>query len=184
MIGDIDSDKSGAIQPILNELLRMRYAYNCGMLIVHHSGKRNINSVGRRAGQRLLGSTSLHAFNESGLYTSHLDDHRDGWSGVMIEREFRSFEPQTPVRMAWHIGADGMEIDVTSQNREGLIVETVRERGKMKLQDIVVETGLGEKTIRRYADKNPLLTRTRGRGTTTWVQFVPSNGASPNFDDS
>jgi len=182
MVGDVDSDKSSAIQPILNELIRMGVSYKCAILIVHHAAKRSQNTPGRRAGQRLLGSTALHAFNESMLFASHLDDHRDGWSALTIDREFRSFEPQTPIRMAWHLSTTGMDIELTSQNKEGLLVETVREEGPLTIKQLVEKADslqLERKAILRLVDKSPVLKRTHGRGRIVWIEYIGNNGASP-----
>ena len=182
MIGAIDSDKSGAIQPILNELIRMGVTYKCAMILVHHAAKRSQNSTGRRSGQRLLGSTGLHAFNESMLFATYLEDPRDGWSALTIDREFRSFEPQTPIRMAWHLGTTGMEIDITSQNKEGLLVEIVRDEGPLTVKQLgerVDSLQLERKAILRLVDKSPALKRTHGRGRIIWIEYIGKNGASP-----
>jgi len=182
MFGQADLDKSYAIAPYLRWIIQVGHTYNCAIALVHHTGKRTQNTVGRRAGQRLLGSTALHGFVNSALYTSRIDAHRDNWMGVQVEREFRETEPMPALNLSWHFdsrGSSGMQLEMTAQTREDLILEMVRD-GRKTLNQLVEESGYGKRAIMRYADRNPELKRTHGRGSTIWVEHISSNGASSN----
>jgi AAA domain/RepB DNA-primase N-terminal domain len=182
IFGPVDANSMGDLQPFLKWVIQLRYTYGCAVMIVHHSGKRNENSVGRRAGQRLIGSATLHGFTDSALYTSAVEDPRDGWTRVLIEREFRSMEPQKPLEMAWHFDRPGsldMQLEIAKRDVEGLIVEIVRDRTRVTVAMLVKETGVGEKTIRRHIEKSDLLGfSSRGQGRTQYITVASKNGAS------
>ena len=183
MFGNADLDKSYTIVRFLKWIVQLGHVYKCAIVLVHHTSKRTKDNTGRRAGQRLLGSTALHGFVDSALYTSRIDAPKENWLGVKIEREFRKTEPMVDLNMAWHFDARGtttMQIEMTTQNREGMVVEAIRDGGPMTMKQLVEQLGQERKAITRLVDKSPLLKRTHGQGRTIWVEFVGSNGAISN----
>jgi hypothetical protein len=150
IFGPINANEQGQVQPFLKWIIALRYKYDCAVMIVHHMGKKSETTVGRRAGQRLLGSATLHGFTDSALYTSALSDPRGGWTKVLIEREFRAMEPQDPIEMAWHFdrpGALGMQLEVARQDLEGAIAARVRQEDGITIASLVKEMGLDRRTI-------------------------------------
>lgn len=77
--GDLASARD--LMPLLQWLLYLKNEYKCGVLLVHHYNK---GSESSRGGQRMLGSTTLHGWVESGWYIS-----TDGDGSLEMEREFR-----------------------------------------------------------------------------------------------
>ena len=105
-----DTDRASELQQFLRWLLRLRYEYNTAVIIVHHMGKAKVGKnvpQGIRPGQRLLGSTTLHGWTDAALYLSYVPETRDGWTSVMMEREFRSTEPKGPIALALNFGDPG-----------------------------------------------------------------------------
>jgi len=78
--GDVNSAKD--LGPILQWCLYIKQKYNCAVILVHHYNK---GGEGRRGGQRMLGSTTLHGWIESAWYLQTQET-----PGVItLEREFR-----------------------------------------------------------------------------------------------
>lgn len=85
--GEVDLDKASDVQnKVLRPMRQLAAKHGCAIAVVHHNNKANDNT---RAGQRLLGSTALHAWVEDALYVTGKERHRDGWR-VAVERESKS----------------------------------------------------------------------------------------------
>jgi len=181
IFGPINASAMDQLQPFLKWIIQLRYTYGCAVAVVHHMGKQSEGTAGRRAGQRLIGSATLHGFTDSALYTSRVDDLRKGWTRVLIEREFRSMEPQEAIEMAWHFdkpGTLGMQMEIESKGPEQQILDFVKSRDRTTVKQIVEATGFNIKTVRRYIDGSQLLgVDTNGRGRTQWVRVL--NGDHP-----
>jgi hypothetical protein len=81
--GDVNSAKD--LAPVLQWALRIRNEYGCALALVHHYNK---GGEGKRAGQRMLGSTTLHGWIESAWYIQ-AGESTDSVAHVSMEREFR-----------------------------------------------------------------------------------------------
>lgn len=132
IFGGISTDRAENLYPFLTWLLRVSNEYQCAIAILHHMGKRpqgsNV-SVRTRAGQRLLGSTTLHGWVDSAIYCDQVDDPRTGWVGTHLECEFRSMEPQRPldVRFMWgEPGGVAMKAEILKYDLTGAIVDLIR----------------------------------------------------------
>lgn len=79
--GDVNSAKD--LGPVLQWCLYIKQKYNCAVILVHHYGK---GGEGRRGGQRMLGSTTLHGWIESAWY---LQAQPEQFGVITLEREFR-----------------------------------------------------------------------------------------------
>ncbi|MFA5543625.1 MAG: AAA family ATPase [Bacilli bacterium] len=85
--GEINSAKE--LNPVLQWLLELRNTYNTAIQLIHHWNKGGASS---RGGQRMLGSTTLHGWNESALYTRFIGESQEteNASKIIIEREYRA----------------------------------------------------------------------------------------------
>jgi len=82
--GDVNSAKE--LYPVLNWCLYLKQEYKCSVMLIHHYNKSS--AEGRRGGQRMLGSTTLHGWIESAWYIQ-AQEPADGKALVTIDREFR-----------------------------------------------------------------------------------------------
>lgn len=82
--GDIASAQE--LMPLLQWLLYLKNTYKCGIIVIHHYNK---SSEGKRGGQRMLGSTTLHGWIESAWYLSTIPVDEGEEAEVTMEREFR-----------------------------------------------------------------------------------------------
>ena len=81
--GDVNSAKD--LAPVLQWCLYIKQTYNCAVILNHHYGK---NGEGKRGGQRMLGSTTLHGWIESAWYLQ-VQDPENKKAIVTLDREFR-----------------------------------------------------------------------------------------------
>lgn len=82
--GDVSSAQE--LFPILQWLLYLKNTYNCGIMVIHHYNK---SGEGKRGGQRMLGSTTLHGWIESAWYLQSVPVDEGDTAEVIMEREFR-----------------------------------------------------------------------------------------------
>jgi hypothetical protein len=171
--GDINSQKE--LYPVLDWLIEIRYTYNCAIVLVHHWNKGSGQNDGRRGGQRILGSNTLHGWIESGWYLSSsaekTEDDMDkdvnkakAKALVTIEREFRGagLHPKLDVNISmgefgtadYGIGVDIHRPQEKSTNKsksspkdlEKQVINSVKKyRNGMKLDSIVKYTGISKK---------------------------------------
>lgn len=81
-----DSNSAKDLSPVLTLLSQFRDEHQASVMLVHHFRKSDAN----RAGQRLLGSVTLHAWTESSLFVQDVREDAEGIKSVRLEREFRS----------------------------------------------------------------------------------------------
>lgn len=158
ILGGADENNSSSLRPFLKWLLQLRYQYNTAIAVVHHFRKQNVQHGVVRAGQRIMGSGTLHGWVDSALYLeSRLDrETRDGWVKVGIEREFRSVAPQRSMELGLSMGPPGglaMNVELSTYSVESTIRDMV-----------VAEPGV---TVNQLAealkmDKRTVLARIRG----------------------
>lgn len=95
--GDVNSAKD--LNPVLNWCLYIKQTYNCSVILVHHYNK---GGEGKRGGQRMLGSTTLHGWIESAWYIQSHDE------GVLsLDREFRGAGLYPKVELQIDMGSFG-----------------------------------------------------------------------------
>ncbi len=147
ILGDADGDRAKELKPFLKLLLALRMENNCSVILVHHMRKRT-QGVKVRAGQNLLGSTTLHGWVDSALYLSDRESNKPGWKSILVEREFRSMAPQMPIELDISMGEPGtleMEVDITdfdilgkvrsrAKREPGILLTTVAEELEMSKQ--------------------------------------------------
>jgi hypothetical protein len=89
---------------------------------------------------------------------SALDEDRDGWVKVLIEKEFRSMAPQKPVTLGLTMGEPGsLAMDVEIETRSPMDA----------IRAMVLMAGEGGVTVKEVAeglsmDKRTVLARVRG----------------------
>jgi len=160
LLGGADLDKASSLRPFLKWLLHLRYSYGTAIAVVHHFRKAS-GPPGQhqgRAGQRVLGSTTLHGWSDTAIYASARDSDRTGWVSTRIETEFRSMAPQQPLDLAMTLGQPGnlhMEVDITRFNVADLIYTHVREAGPEGITAVQLGATLD-------MDKRVVMARARG----------------------
>jgi hypothetical protein len=141
LLGGADLDKASSLRPFLKWLLHLRYAYGTAIAVVHHFRKAS-GAPGQhqgRAGQRVLGSTTLHGWSDSAIYASARDSLRTGWTSTRIETEFRSMAPQLPVDLSLTLGQPGdlrMEVEILKFNAVDQIYSNVPASGKVTIKEL------------------------------------------------
>lgn len=126
MLGELDENKSSHMRPVLQNLLRLKEATGCGIMIIHHYAKSSATNP-RSGGQRMSGSHVLHAWCESALYLSKPEP-----LVTHVEREFRNFEPMPDVEVEFAGGNEGYDVIVSVEKPK-----TKRRPPKTKLEDYV-----------------------------------------------
>lgn len=161
LIVPADVNSADALRPFLQWVIQLRYRYDTAVAIVHHKNKEQAGRApGVRPGQRILGSTILHGFSDSAIYTSARDESREGWVRCLLETEFRSMAPQKPVEVALSMGAPGsllMEAEVSSRSLEQVIEGIVRAEPGITVNQLSERLGI---------DKRTVLSRVRGASET------------------
>jgi hypothetical protein len=197
IFGQLDANSMRDLQPYLKWVIQISDTYNCAVALIHHSAKVSQNTAGRRAGQRLMGSATMHGFTDSALYTTKLKDEREGWTRVGIEREFRELSDQRPLEMAWSFG-DGLDMQIevgdakervhveadTSNGHvrvsrvEKQIAAIVGQREGVTVSHLAKRTGLDSRTIKRHINTGEQMElRENGPGKAHLV-FLNNGGAS------
>ncbi len=100
--GDISNQKD--LNPLLSWLLKFKVEHNCSLIVVHHMGK---GKEGKRGGQRLLGSVTLHGWIESALYIdiqAQEETEHSTESILTIEREFRGADKMPKMNLGLKVG--------------------------------------------------------------------------------
>lgn len=135
--GDVNSAKD--LNPALNWLLRIKQEYDCSVIVVHHYNK---GGEGKRGGQRMLGSTTLHGWIESAWYIQ-AQEPAEGRGVITLDREFRGagiYEKET-----WTIG-ESMDIRRASEaDVAEVILDVLESVDTASVGDIERSTGLKRK---------------------------------------
>ena len=181
IFGAINANQMGEVQPFLKWIIQLRFTYGCAVMLVHHMSKKTEGNGGRRAGQRLMGSGTLHGFTDSALYTSRLEDDRPDWTKVEIETEFRSMPPQRPLQMAWHFDKPGsldMSLEIGALDLERVIADLVSATPGITANQLSDQLGLDRRTILQRVRGGEIgmvvVAESRGRGKSLRV-YMPSD---------
>lgn len=97
--GDVNSAKD--LNPVLQWCLYIKQEYDCSVILVHHYNK---GGEGRRGGQRMLGSTTLHGWIESAWY---IQANAEVGNLVTLDREFRGAGLYHKLDVSLDIGPSG-----------------------------------------------------------------------------
>jgi len=184
IFGGISTDRADILYPYLTWLLRVSNEYQCAFAVLHHMGKRpqGSNVTQRaRAGQRLLGSTTLHGWVDSAIYCDQVEDMRSGWVGTHMELEFRSMAPRKPldVRFNWGEPGEMMKAEILKYDLTGAIVDLVRGEPGITAVQASKRLEVDKRTVIGRARDSDLLTLEggkRGAGY-AWRLYLSDNGA-------
>jgi hypothetical protein len=152
VLGGANENQGHELRPFLRWLLALRYQYDCAVAVVHHTGKAPTDpkAVRRRPGQRLLGSTTLHGWADSGIYTSELEEERERWKRARVETEFRSMAPRDAFEMAIHFENPGsllMDVEFKEYKPEDRIIEIVTQEPGVTVNQLAQKMGMDKRTI-------------------------------------
>lgn len=103
MLGKLDDNSAQELRETLAWFLQLKNEYRFSLIILHHWNK---GGASARGGQRMLGSTTFHAWVESAMYTSIRDPETNE---ITIEREFRSFVKPDILTMKINMSDPGEE---------------------------------------------------------------------------
>jgi hypothetical protein len=103
-----------------------------------------------RAGQRILGSSTLHGWVDSALYLSAREEMRDGWVATTVEREFRSMAPQRSLELALSMSPPGglsMEVELNTYSVENVIRDLVAAEPGITVTRLGEAVNLNRRTV-------------------------------------
>lgn len=192
IFGGIDVDKAAAVYPYLKWLLYLRNEYNTAIAVVHHQGKKPYGVVGnggRRSGQRLAGSHTLHGWVDSAMYCEAMDEERHGWVATRVETEFRSMAPVRPleVRLMWgDPGELSMVASVSRFDMTGALLALVIEQPGITANAAAEQLGADKRTVLgRARDCEDIRVEggKRGRGN-SWQLFAETTAPGGEVEDS
>jgi hypothetical protein len=85
----LDENDAQIVSALLSPLRVMQRNFGCSVMLVHHMAK--ATELGRRAGQRLRGTSALHGWIDSALYLTHKD------GAIKVEVEHRAAQAPDPI---------------------------------------------------------------------------------------
>lgn len=150
--GDVSSAQD--LAPVLQWSLRIAQDYSTALILIHHYGK---SSEGRRGGQRMLGSTTLHGWVDSAWY---LQVQEPGV--VRLDREFRSAMTHGLLDLTVtmdDIGGSNYSVDVSSPGEEqedysaAIFNYLSTVGGLVGPGDIATKVGLNRATVMKHLEK-------------------------------
>ena len=100
LLGERDENVAKDLRSVLLFLLGLRNTFHSAVCMIHHWRK---SQVKVRGGQRLLGSVTLHAWLEAGIYIE-VDPNEEG--KLIVEREFRNFAKLPEFEVSLELGED------------------------------------------------------------------------------
>jgi hypothetical protein len=106
-----DEDKAREMRPILRFLRRLQAEYACGVSVIHHMGKAR-EGPKPRPGQRLRGTSDLHAWIDSGLYF----ETRPGVRQVAVTVEHREAPPPEAFTIRLDVDAELGEARIVTED--------------------------------------------------------------------
>jgi hypothetical protein len=157
MLGEVDENRTSELRPILVNLLRMKEATGCGVMILHHYNKASAVNP-KSGGQRMSGSHALHGWIESALYLNVTPKQP---YVTTVQREFRNFPPMSEFDVEF-LGHNSYEVMVSEQSQVKPESLTPLEIYVMKHQGVSVmalakSQGIDTRTLVKYAEKSRFL---------------------------
>jgi hypothetical protein len=106
-----DENRAREMRPVLGYLRRLQAVHGCGVALVHHMGKARFDGPKVRPGQRLRGTSDLHALLDSALYF----DARPGVRHVAVEVEHREAPPPEPFMITLDVDEEDGSARLTAE---------------------------------------------------------------------
>lgn len=102
MTPGLNTNEATDMTPVLNNLLRIKQAHDCGILLVHHFRKTRPEERSQRAASRIAGSSVFHRWLASAVYI----DPTEMEGVVHVSSEHRSFKPNDSFYLSFDLGSD------------------------------------------------------------------------------
>lgn len=132
--GDVNSAKD--LNPVLQWCLYIKQTYDCSVILVHHYNK---GGEGKRGGQRMLGSTTLHGWIESAWYLQ-TQEPQGNKAVVTLDREFRGAGLYPKVDIALDIGEFGNMKYLTTLSEHEAEPSAASEAREQDVLDILAQS--------------------------------------------
>ena len=183
MLGEKDENKSADLRDTLKWLLRLRFDYGVAICLIHHMRKaptgKEASAV--RAGQRLLGSTTLHGWAESSLYIEAMEstDLDPTALKLHVQPETRNMAPRNALEIILRVGeGDNLDFsaEVTGVTRAMELKEAVG-RGNT-LNHVAELLGVQKVTARKRLEAAGYVFFQKSQNSATRVFPPGSNGRS------
>lgn len=131
MLGGADENNSKELRPILNWLTSLRTNFNCTVVVVHHYTKTSSNpqSGVKQGGAKLMGSTLLWGWLECGVYLESRSPNKQGYTPIVVAREFRERAPIGKKVMQLRLGDPGQYDQYEWKMRTLEVVKDQEEKG-------------------------------------------------------
>jgi RecA-family ATPase len=146
LILSADENHAPELRPFLKWLIALKAEFGCAIMVIHHMRKKNLNSsTVVRPGQNLMGSAILHAWVDSALYSEAQRMDKEGWTSCVLEREFRSMAPQSPLEIDWNMGQPGdleFKTKIRSFSLGGKIEKLVERDPGIPVRDLAEKLGI------------------------------------------
>lgn len=190
MMGPLNENSAGDMRQILLPLTHTCQKRECALVVVHHFSKApsDPRSAKRRPGQRASGSQFFHGWAEAGLWIDHVNDDT-----IIVEREFRDFDPHGPLMVEFAVfeDEDGWNYDtlvseleanrsMRASSKPGSLDRLVFENPGISLREATEKLeAKSPKTILKRAQDSKLIEAKRGkasvRGGRRPIVLVPKN---------
>jgi len=154
----VDENSSREVAPVMNNLLRLKQDYDCGILIVHHYKKADPkNPVS--GGERMSGTGVFHRWLESSLYLERVQGKP---FTVKITPEHRNFPPQGVMHVEFEMGEIGdLEYRVHVEHKKEEVTELFTQfrelvadgGGKLLLTEASTVLGVSKDRVKRMTAK-------------------------------
>jgi RecA-family ATPase len=166
-IHDSEENDSTAMAGVMGRLRALRDVLGCTVLFVHHSAKGSLDTAGRRAGQRMRGSSVIHGAVDGGFYLYDLKtDNEKTWdTNVEVEVKGARSAGQFALKLEVEDNLDGEAVlakwtfqreqaskDAESAKKTENLVGVIRDKLRMRWIDSRGNpTALSEKEIREFS---------------------------------
>lgn len=107
-----DEDRAREMRPVLRFIRRLQAEHACSVAVVHHLGKARNEGPKQRPGQRLRGTSDLHALLDTGLYF----ETRAGVRQVAVQVEHREAPPPEPFTLRLDVDAEAGEARLRAED--------------------------------------------------------------------
>lgn len=102
MTPGLNTNEASDMTPVLENLLRIKQAHDCGILLVHHFRKTHKDERTQRAASRIAGTSVFHRWLASAIYIDPTEI--DGT--VYVSSEHRSFKSNDSFYLSFDLGSD------------------------------------------------------------------------------
>lgn len=156
MIPGRDENSASEMNPVLGNLLDLKQAHGCGILIIHHYKKQNFEYPSS-GGARISGTGLFHRWFESALYVEKTEDPFT----VKLVPDHRAAAPQGVITLDFELddlGKTGyyVEVQVTreerAQNRMKL-KRLVNDRPGIRLDKLAEVLESHPKTVKKWCEE-------------------------------